>query len=276
MSEPKTCGFMSEPWRVTLLGGGPRAERASDRAEITRFYTQKYAALMAYLSFYRDRQHAREVLVAMLWPYSPRRQGLNSLSVALSSLRHQLEPPGTPAGGVLLADRFNVGLNPAALTTDVSEFEEALRAVEAAAAASKNGGSNNGGGGGRGRAEVRERLARVLELYRGPLLPGHYEPWIAPEQERLAGRFVDAAGALITLLEAEGDLSAALAVARRAVAADPLREEGQHHLIRLLAASGQDGAALRQYREFARLLEEDTGDEPSPALRALVPASGDA
>ena len=109
-----------------------------------------------------------------------------------------------------------------------------------------------------------------MELYRGPLLPGFYEAWIAPEQERLLGCFFDASGQLIGLLEGQGDTAGALAQARRACAADPLREEGHAHLIRMLAAAGQSGAALRQYREFERALDEDLGDEPSPALRALA------
>jgi hypothetical protein len=31
-----------------------------------------------------------------------------------------MEPPGTPAGAVIRADRYSVGLNPAAVTTDVT------------------------------------------------------------------------------------------------------------------------------------------------------------
>jgi DNA-binding SARP family transcriptional activator len=74
---------------------------------------------------------------------------------------------------------------------------------------------------------------------------------------------------LITLLEEVGDLNEALSFARHAAATDPLREEGQVLLIRLLAATDQPGAALRQYKEFERLLEDESGDEPSGALRAL-------
>ena len=39
--------------------------------------------------------------------------GRHNLSVALSSLRQQLEPPGIPDGAVLAADRFSVRLDPA-------------------------------------------------------------------------------------------------------------------------------------------------------------------
>ena len=53
--------------------------------------------------------------------------GRHRLSVALSSLRQELEPPGVPDGAVLETDRVLVGLNPATVTTDVAEFEAALR-----------------------------------------------------------------------------------------------------------------------------------------------------
>ena len=79
---------MNEPWRVTLLGG-LRADRGPEHA-ITRFYTYKYGALLAYLAFYRDRAHPREVLIEMFWPEAAEKQARNSLSQALSSLRHQL------------------------------------------------------------------------------------------------------------------------------------------------------------------------------------------
>ena len=83
------------------------------------------------------------------------------------------------------------------------------------------------------------------------------------------GLFFDAVGALVSHLESIGDIRTALSHARYAVAVEPLREEGQQHLIRLLAADGQPGAALRQYKEYERLLDEEIGEEPPAALRAL-------
>src|SRR5262249_41898953 len=70
--------------------------------------------------------------------------------------------------------------------------------------------------------------------------------------------------------EQAGETDRALDVARRAVAADPLREEAHGDLIRLYLATGQPSAALRQYRELERLLREELGETPSAAMRALV------
>jgi two-component SAPR family response regulator len=89
-------------WRATLLGD--LAAVAQDRSErrVTRFRSQKYGALLAYLAYHRHAPHSREALIALLWPEMEERAGRNDLSVALSSLRNQLEPPGTPPGVVLL------------------------------------------------------------------------------------------------------------------------------------------------------------------------------
>ena len=51
---------MDTLWRIQLLGG-LRAE--GPERVITRFRTQKTAALLAYLAFYRDSSHPRDVLI---------------------------------------------------------------------------------------------------------------------------------------------------------------------------------------------------------------------
>jgi len=106
--------------RVHLLGG---LRVQQDNRSITRFRTYKTGALLAYLAFYRTRTHPREILIDLFWPDAAPERGRNSLSIALSSIRHQIEPPGVPADAVLLADRFTVGLNPENVTTDVEEFQ---------------------------------------------------------------------------------------------------------------------------------------------------------
>src|SRR5437764_2324114 len=98
------------------LFGGLRVEQG--KRIITRFRTQKTGSLLAYLACHLDRAHPREAIIELLWPECDPTAGRNSLSVALSSLRHQLEPPGVPAGAVVHSDRFTVRLNPDAVTTD--------------------------------------------------------------------------------------------------------------------------------------------------------------
>jgi predicted ATPase/DNA-binding SARP family transcriptional activator len=247
---------LGERWRIELLGGLRAVQ--GDRI-VTHFRTQKTGLLLAYLAFHAtpgshsSRSFPREQLMELLWPEVERRDGLNHLKATLHWLRQELEPPGVPFGAVLRADRTCVGLDPAAVTTDVAEFAAAL---EAAARVSTS-------------AERANLIAQAVELYRGELLPGCHEAWVLLERPWLAERFFQALGELLSSLEGGSELERALTYARQGVRADPLREEAHLDLIRLLAAAGQPAAALRQYDELERRLARDLDEEPSDESRAL-------
>jgi DNA-binding SARP family transcriptional activator len=243
-------------WRIELLGG-LRVEGGG--RTVTRFPTQKTAALLGYLAYYRDRAHPREVLTTLLWPEAEREAARHRLNVALSSLRQQLTPPGALTNALFVSDRFTVQLNPAAVTTDVAAFEAAVRA-----------GLNPPAAHGGPPAKRIPCLARAVDLYRGALLPGFYEDWISAEQLRLEALFFEALHPLIALLEQAGDRDRALQYALRGVSVDPLREEPHRELMRLYAAAGQPAAALRQYRDLERKLQQEVGEAPSPATRQLM------
>lgn len=225
-----------------------------DNRTFARFPTQKTGALLGYLSYYCGRAHPREVLIELLWPECLPAAGRNSLSVALSSLRHQLEPPEVQPGTIILADRACIRLNSEAVASDVADFERALDAAQRAPSFT----------------ERRHLLHRAVELYRGPLLLGYYENWILNEERRLAELHQQALSELIDLATKAGDLPRALDYAFRAVGADPLNENAHGELIRLYATTGQTNLALRQYRELARILKEEFDDIPSVATRELV------
>jgi predicted ATPase len=145
---------MSE-WRIELLGG---LRVVGAGRLVTAFESRKTAALLAYLALHPERLQAREVLVGLLWPEIELSVGRNRLKQSLASLRRQLEPPGVAAGAVLVADRFGIGVRSEAVTVDVALWEQAIH---------------------------EGRLAEAAELWRGELLPGHYDDWIVTERERL-------------------------------------------------------------------------------------------
>jgi predicted ATPase/DNA-binding SARP family transcriptional activator len=238
-------------WRIDLLGG-LRAQ-CSDRV-LTRFRTEKTALLLAYLAYHRQHSHARDVLVELLWPDIDLNAARNSLRVALHSLRQQLALPDTPASTLLIADRLTVSLNPSAFTTDVAQLQGALKAAARLPSAPE-------------RAAL---LARVIDLYRGELLPGYSEAWVLTERLHMSEVYLGALHQQVIALEQAGDPEQALEYARRAVSADPLREEAHYDLMRLYAALGQPSATLRQYQELERVLREELGETPSAATRALA------
>src|SRR6266566_322318 len=100
-------------WRIELLGAF--TARRGD-LQITRFRTQKTASLLAFLAYFRDRSHPREVLIEKFWPGADPDRGRMSLRTALASLRRQFEPPGVPFGTVITTDAAAVQLNPSAVT----------------------------------------------------------------------------------------------------------------------------------------------------------------
>jgi predicted ATPase/DNA-binding SARP family transcriptional activator len=208
---------MDAPCRIELLGG---LRVHQGQRVITRFQTHKTGALLAYLAYFRHQSHAREELIEILWPEDGERQARHKLSMVLTALRRQLEPPGVPAGSVIIANQASVQLNPAACTTDVAEFEAALEAASGATSTLL-------------RVQL---LAPAVAWYRGPLLPRYQEEWIPPEQQRLAEAHRDALNQLVYLAERAGDRQQALQWARRGSAIDPLWEEGGRHLARLAAA----------------------------------------
>jgi DNA-binding SARP family transcriptional activator len=272
---------MDGAWRIELLGG--LRVQHGDRL-LTRFPTQKAGALLAYLAYYRQHPHPRDRLTEQFWPEIDRDAARASLRVALSTLRRVLEPADTPAAvrsaagcssersdlgtceagrgaaagarpstsGLLIASRSTISLNPSAFTTDVAEFEAALRAAARTDSATE-------------RAAL---LARAVERYRGELLPGHYDAWVLTERQHLAEEHLAALHQLGTALEQSGELQQAVEVARQAVVADPLREEAHYDLLRLAAAAGPPSAVVRPNQELERLLREELDDPPSTATRA--------
>jgi DNA-binding SARP family transcriptional activator len=200
---------MDGRWRIELLGGlrVTQGERV-----VTPFRRQKVESLFTYLAFYPRHPHSREELIELLWPETDPEAGRNNLRVTLHLLRRQLSGSGLPVGPLLLASVATVQLCPDAFTTDAAECEAALQAA-----------AHTHDPGERG-----EHLAAAVALYRGELLPGSFEAWVLTERQTLAEAYQRAVQQLGGLLEQAGDLEAAVVYARKAVSADPLREEAHY------------------------------------------------
>src|SRR3954447_15787732 len=117
---------MSGVWRIQLLADlcAMSAERT-----LTHFGFRNANRLLAYLAYYADRAHSRELLLEQLWPEADSGRSRDNFRKTLSVVRQALEPPGIPSGTVLIASRRLVQLNPATVTTDVAEFRQALAAA---------------------------------------------------------------------------------------------------------------------------------------------------
>ncbi len=238
---------MDAIWRVELFGG-LRASRGE--YEITRFRSQRTAGLLAYLAFHLGEWQPREVLMDLLWRDFEPEAARTGLRVALSSLRHQLEPPGVVAGSVLTADPQRVRLSADSVETDLAEFEAAVSASHRCT----------------DRDERIRFLARAVSVYQGDLLSGLYQDWIPNQVLQLREVYLDSVLSLVALLESASRHAAAMEYALSASSLDPTDEAVCQVVMRLMVALGQPAAALRQYNALRAALRDELGTEPSAEL----------
>ncbi len=239
------------PCYIELFGGLTARQEAR---VVSRFPTRKCAALLAYLAFFKEQAHAREVLLDRFWPDMEPGAARHNLRQTLCSLRRLLEPPGIPAGSVLIADKTQVRLGNESVRTDVSEFRHFLRTAAES-------------------TEAMKRLAALEQaaaLYKGELLPGMYEDWARLEQERLAAEYRELLDALATLYIQEGQSSQALDCLRRLVSADPFNTAAQERLIRLYASCGNPERARQQFEAFVGVMASEWNERPARELSAFV------
>ena len=224
--------------------------------------TRKATALLAYLAV-TGRSHAREALAALLWPEYDDEHARAALRRTLSTLRAALGEPH------LAIDRETVSLIPGAgLWVDVTEFRARLAACRTH---------------GHPAADVCPAclapLTEAAALYRDDFLAGftlrdsaEFDDWQFAQAESLRAELAEALEKLATGHSARGDFAGALASARRWLALDPLREEAHRQVMRLYAWADQRNAALHQYRECVRILEQELGVAPLAETTELYEA----
>ena len=108
------------------------------------------------------------------------------------------------------------------------------------------------------------------ELLRGDLLPDWYDDWVTLERERLRQLRLHALEALCFRLIERNELAHAIDVAFTAIAVEPLRETAHRALILAYLAEGNHREAVRQYRFYEVLVQNELGIPPSPQMDELV------
>ncbi|MGC4044414.1 MAG: tetratricopeptide repeat protein [Armatimonas sp.] len=183
------------PWTICMLG---RLVAIRGDVSLYRFRTRQTGGVLAYLAYFMDRPHPREVLMDLFWPEADIDSARNRLNIVLSSIRQTLSTEGNEP--VFISDHHQIRFNPALFTTDVNLFESR---IQEALQSPLN-------------QESAKNLLAAINLYQGPLLPGHYDPWIPAEQARLSTRFAEAVQVLSTYLVQQGRSSEARALLQTA------------------------------------------------------------
>jgi len=232
---------------ISLLGA-PHIEHDGAPVEVD---TRKATALAAYLAV-TEQSHTRDALAGLLWPeYSQSR--------ARAALRRTLSSLGKArAGGWLRADRENVDLARDTVWVDVSRFHQLLAECK-----------EHGHPESEVCPECLAPLTEAVALYRDDFMAGFglrdsvaFDDWQFFQSESLRRELAGALERLARGRGALGEWEEAVAHARRWLAMDTLHEPAHRLLMALYAWSDQRAAALRQYRECVRVLDQELGVAP--------------
>lgn len=208
----------------------------NEEGKVSRFRSRRTVAILGYLAA-EQRPVAREFLAALFWPDEVSSKGRGNLRRELYNLTQVL-----PDCWVL--DRHAVAFVPSADTTvDLYALLE---------------------------QQAEERWGEAAELLDGEFLEGLYlednlefESWLLAERERWRGRAEAVLRRVIEAHTRRGQYSEALRHAQRLLQLTPWNEGAHRQAIRLLAWTGQRGAALRQFETCKRVLWEELSVEPA-------------
>jgi predicted ATPase/DNA-binding SARP family transcriptional activator len=244
--------------------GAPRLE-LDDRLVVPD--TRKAVALLAFLAVTGER-HTRDALAALLWPELDQARGRAALRRTLSALKSSIKGHG------LDVQRDSLALDPrAGISVDVRSFRHLVRQCQ-----------SHGHPRGDVCPDCLPPLSQAAALYQGDFMSGFtlrdsvtFDEWQYLEGESLRRELAAVLRDLSDCLQLTGQYRQAMEVAHRWLALDTLHEPAHRQLMRLLAYNGQRSAAMHQYRECVRILEEELGvpplDETTELYHAIMAGS---
>ena len=198
-----------------------------------------------------------EELVSSLWPELRGERATRALRVALSALRHALEPERAPGSRSALIVSQSASYRVALGEGDTWDVDELLEAAGRAAAAIEPG-------------ERLDLLAPALDLYRGPLFPEWpYADWSKALRDECEQAHVSVRAALADALLQVGRPHEAITHFETLLTADPEHEGWHRGLMRCHFEAGDRALALRQFHTCRSVLRQSQGIEPSPETDSL-------
>jgi DNA-binding SARP family transcriptional activator len=241
-----SLGFLGAPYARLRDDGG---ERDLD-CRLRRSFQ-----VLAYIGSTPGLEAGREELIEAVWPTEGEHTIERNFHPTLSHLRRALEAGPKDSAQTLQPLLFRGGvyrLNP--------EMGWEIDTAELATLVEK--GRKLAGRG--DLAEAVDAWRRAWALYRGPFLPGHYEPWVTARREtylRQQLEMLRELGDLYLRLERSDE---AMDAYRSILVEDPLQERVHLALMQVYAAQGRRDMVRRQYDRLCTLLLEELGVEPLP------------
>jgi DNA-binding SARP family transcriptional activator len=193
----------------------------------------------------------------MLWPESPSDKAHSRLSSAVFRLRRELaQEPGDPP---ICEARASVGLAPGRFEVDFWTLSARVEAVRDRAPETLESADMSA-------------LELALHARTGPLLADLSLPACDPERFQCEENYEFGLEALMRYFRSTGRRDRSIAVAKRLVSIDPLREDIHATLIALYGEKGQRGLAAAQFSRCRALLEAELGITPGAEVIASLRA----
>lgn len=210
-------------------------------------------ALLVLLACSRRQAVSRDRILGLLWPDRDADRGRHALAQLVYELRRDLGHSAI-VGGV-----DDLSLDPATVTSDVGDFQDAFQ---------------------------QRSMERVATLYTGSFLEGffvaeagEFERWVDERRRELATKYLHALETLAVVATDEEDFRSAAEYRGRAAALDPLSTRHALALMQSLARAGDRPAAIRHAQIHAQLLRCELDADADPAIEqfaaelARVPAA---
>jgi DNA-binding SARP family transcriptional activator len=232
--------------RIYLLGRFEivRGEQRLRAADWTR---RKAATLFQRLTL--DSRLVKERAIDFLWPEADQSSGANNLYRTLYALRQTLDNTlGPHAAGDIFTFSDGVLALDETVWVDVHEFESLYRAHEHSI----------------------PNLQRILDLYRGDLLPDDlYSDWLTSRRESLRRLYREASINLADRFRENLELSSVISLLTPLLISDPADEPVHRELMRTYALAGRRHDALRQYQTCSEALATELDLPPEPETTLL-------
>ncbi|TAH51625.1 MAG: hypothetical protein EYC68_09685 [Chloroflexota bacterium] len=204
-------------------------------------------SLFAFLILNVGTPHRREKLAGMLWPELSDENARHNLRHELWRLRKALGAIQTLPAEYFLAEEFAIQFNPNAdYWLDVAQLERAPAPDDS----------------------VGDLIGRVA-LYRGELLPGFYDDWVAPERDRVQAIYETRMRELLEQLIAGQHWQTAVHWSEKWIALGQTPEAAYRALMLAYAMFGDRAQCAATYERCAKVLSQELGIEPSDETRAL-------
>ena len=214
-------------------------------------------AVLAVLLLSQGWQVPVDVMVDAIWGDDPPRAAAGTVRTYISRIRRSLDQvTGNLATGLIASIGDGYALATDSVTVDIDRFtrhvadaQEARRQADTALAAAL--------------------LREALGLWRGVPLAGIQGPYADSQRTRLAElRMAATEDRLAMDIESGGEL-AAIAELRSLLDEHPLREKLSELLMLALYRAGRQADALAVFGGMRRLLRDELGIDPGPALRDM-------